>query len=81
MKARNIYYLSIYPLNMIVLLILNQFILRNTPEHELCTMTEDEYVERAMNKCEEIYFRPFMYFLDILATISWIVLIKWLFLP
>ena len=81
MKIRDIYYLSIYPLNIIVLIILNQFILKNTSENELLNMTEDEYAEKAMSKCEEIYFKPFAPLLDILATISWIVLIKWLFLP
>ena len=78
MKIRDIYYLPLLPLNIIVILILNVLILINTPEHELDSLTEGEYVDRAVAKMDELWYQPFKHVLDILATICWIVLIKWL---
>ena len=79
MQIREIYYIPIYPLNVAVLLVLNYLILKNTPENELCSLSEEEYMEKAMIKCEEVYFKPFVHILDILATICWVIIIKWLF--
>lgn len=79
MQIREVYYIPIYPLNVIVLLVLNYLILKNTPENELCSLTEEEYMEKAMLKCEEVYFKPFVHILDILSTICWIIIIRWLF--
>jgi hypothetical protein len=78
MKIRDIYYLSILPLNAIVIVILSYLISKNTPEHELDSLTDDEYVDRGMEKLEELWLEPFKHILDILATICWIVLIKWI---
>lgn len=73
---RDIYYLSILPITIVAVLIINGFILRNTPEEELCSLTAEEYSERAKAKCYEVFYKPYMYLLDFLATISWILIIS-----
>jgi hypothetical protein len=79
-KIRDIYHLSIFPLTTVVVLIINILVIKNTPDHELFTMTEEEYVERTSTVCEDTFYKPLKTVLDILATISWGLIINWLFL-
>jgi hypothetical protein len=78
-KLKNLYYLPLLPLNIIVIIILNFLIIKNTPDCELNILTEEEYIDTAMGKFKELWLEPFTTVLDILATISWGLIINWLF--
>lgn len=76
MKIREVYYLSIYPLTAVVCLIINIMILKNTRDEELMAMGLEEYMKEVMLKYKELFLDKYVVILDIMATLSWLMILQ-----
>lgn len=76
-----LYQLSILPLSIVAVGVITVIIMTKKENYlEMMSMSNDEFSKVVIDKAQELYFNKYLTLLNILATISWILIIKWLLL-